>query len=270
MPPLRILTCDDEPLALQRLADLIAYCRDAVLIGAVQDSREVVPTVHGARPDVLLLDIEMPKLGGFDLLDRLGQEDFGDGDYFPQIVIVTAHSHFAAMAFETGTLDFLTKPVRLARLELALNRARDALARQSARQRVAELAAEVEQLRRRTPSAPGEQRQLWVRARDEVIRVDHDQIAMVRAEGEYVRIHVGGASYLHREPLTTLAARLDPDTFLRVHRSIIVRLAEIRSVRRTLHGALRLTLRSGEELPVGRMFRPGVADLLAAGRAAEG
>ena len=259
MTVLRLVACDDEPLALQRLTDLVTYCRDATLVEAVLDPREVLPIVRAARPDVLLLDLEMPKLRGFDLLDRLAAEDFGPGGWCPQIIIVTAHSHFAALAFDSGTLDFLTKPVRLARLELALDRARIALDRQSATRRLAELGRELEQLRRLANPDAGAQRYLWLRGRDELFRIDIAQVSLIRSEAEYVRIHVGENSYLHREALTALTTRLDSTQFARIHRSTIVRIDGVRSIRRTFHGGLRVSLLSGEELPVGRTYRRAVA-----------
>lgn len=261
MAPLRIIACDDEPLALQRIADLLSCCTGVELVETILDAREVVGAVQDHRPDLLLLDIEMPKLRGFDIIDRLAQEDFGE-PYFPQIVIVTAHLEFAAMAYETGALDFLSKPVRLRRLELSLTRVRQALAQRSVAERLEAMTVELERLRALHVDDDPSPAELWIRSRGETIRIDVDQITRIEAEGVHVRVHTPRASYLHRETVASLAARLD-SRFVRIHRGDIVRIDRIASVRRNFHGALTVLLASGEELPVGRTYREALSALVA-------
>jgi DNA-binding LytR/AlgR family response regulator len=175
------------------------------------------------------------------------------------IVFVTAFPQFAAHAFDTGAVDFLIKPVRFARLEMAVGRVRDVIDQRDARRRLADLAGQLSALRAEGNDNVGGTNEIWVHRRAERIRVDLDAVELVRAEGEYVRLFVGAQSFLHRASIGSIAARLDPGRFMRVHRSYVVRLDLIAKIRRKTAGGYSLLLVSGEEIPLGRLYR---ADLL--------
>lgn len=255
---IRLLLCDDEALALQRLGDMLARFPDVEIVATASDGREAIERIVEFAPDAVLLDVEMPYLDGFDVVEEVIRR----GEACPLIVFATAFPRFATLAFETGAIDFLTKPVRQARLETTLERIRGALADRSARERLVELSRQLETLRR-TGSGGTDDPHIWIQRRGETVRVSLQRIDWIRAEAEYVRIVVGQASYLHREPLSDFLTRLDEAEFLRVHRSLIVNRRRVGAVRRNPTGSYRLTMEDGTDLPVGRSYRKAVRNLIA-------
>ncbi|SOB78557.1 two component transcriptional regulator, LytTR family [Sphingomonas guangdongensis] len=256
----RFLICDDEPLAVERLRDLVGRVTGAEVVGTATDGRAALEAVAALRPDAVLLDIEMPALDGFDVVEALAKE----AAHAPLIVFVTAYPQFAAHAFDTGAIDFLTKPVRLARLDTAVERVRRAIAERENAVRLADLARQVEQLRaeRRGDAPPSGAAHLWVQRRGENVRIDLGEVDRVQSEGEYVRIYHGDASYLHREPISSLIDRFDPQRFVRIHRSHIVNRDRVASIRRRPAGGYTIVTGAGELLPVGRNYRAVVRTLV--------
>lgn len=255
---MRIFLCDDEPLALDRLAGLVARCEGADIVGAHSGGETAVAQIEQLRPDLLLLDIEMPKLDGFDIVDAVSRLEWGGLP--PLVIFVTAHPGYAFEAFDSGAIDFISKPVRLHRLERALGRARTAVEQRQSAQRLSSLTQSLEALRR--SAAHGAQpRHLWVQKRSERVRLDLDAIETIEAEGEYVRLHAEGASYLHRGSLTAFAEQLGEASFLRVHRSAVVNSAHVAGVTRSGWGVV-LRLKSGRTLRVGRSYRQAVRRLM--------
>ena len=252
---MRVIVCDDEILAVERLVRMLSKIDDIVIEGSAQNGRDALDLIDRYAPDAIFLDIEMPALDGFDVVEALAADAKASP---PLIVFVTAYPQFAAHAFDTGAIDFLIKPVRHARLETAVARLRDVIEQRDARRRLAELASQIDALRAEggTGGAPNE---IWVHRRAERVRVDLDTVEMVQAEGEYVRLFVRDQSYLHRASIGSIAARLDPNRFMRVHRSYVVRLDLIAKIRRKTAGGYSLLLTGGTEIPLGRLYR---ADLL--------
>jgi DNA-binding LytR/AlgR family response regulator len=257
---MRLLICDDEPLAVERLRDLVARIDGAEVVGSASNGRAALDAVAALQPDALLLDVEMPALDGFDVVEALAQEGAASA---PLIVFVTAYPQFAAHAFDTGAIDFLTKPVRLARLETACRRLRRAIEERTAAARLADLARQLETLRAERRGDAGEGAFLWVQRRGESVRIDLARVDRVQAEGEYVRIFHGEASYLHREPISALIGRFDATRFVRIHRSHILNRDRIASIRRRPAGGYTIVTDTGELLPVGRSYRPVVRELVA-------
>ena len=255
MTSLTVLVCDDEPLALDRLADMLGGCADVDVVATVSDGRTALEQIAALKPAIAFLDIEMPGLDGFDIVQRLPHTI--DAETSPLIVFVTAHPHFAPQAFDSGAIDFLAKPVRFNRLETTIARARTALADRGAARRLIELQGSLEELRRKRLEG-AENDHLWIRRRSEVVRLGFDDIDHIRAEGEYIRLFAASMSYLHRDSITAIAKRLDPDTFMRIHRSVVVRIDTIVAIKRQLHGSIVLRTVSGEELPVGRKYSKAV------------
>jgi DNA-binding LytR/AlgR family response regulator len=248
---LRAILCDDEPLALDRLVDMIGRMPDIEIVALAANGKAALAAIAEHAPDVLFLDIEMPGLDGFDVVEELARS----GAAAPLIVFVTAYPEFAAHAFDTGAIDFLTKPVRLGRLETALERVRRAIDDRSAQDRLLEIVRQLEHLRQERETHAGRERYLWIAQRGEMVRVDLDAIVWVQAEGEYVRLYLEAASHLHREPISTLVNRLDPERYVRIHRSYIVDRDRVVSVRRRPTGGYVMRIADGQELPVGRSYR---------------
>ena len=254
MPPLRILMCDDEPLALDRLAALLARCEGVELIGSMLSGRALLDEVQALQPTLILLDIEMPQVDGFDVVEALSRMSWPASAAPPLVIFVTAHPEFAVEAFDSGALDFISKPVRLSRLEQGLQRARDAAEQMEARQRLQELSDQLEDLKR-ARAAGRESHHIWVRKGAETVRLDIGAIDWIEAEGEYIRIHAGEDNYLERGSLTDAASRFAAYGFARIHRSAVVNPERLASIEKTRWGGLVVRLLSGAEIPVGRKFR---------------
>lgn len=254
---IRLLLVDDEALALERLRDLLGRLPGVEVVGIATGGRIALDQVEVLRPDAILLDVEMPVLDGFDVVEELARS----GEAAPLIIFVTAFPKFAVNAFETGAIDFLTKPVRLTRLQVAIDRIRHALDDRTAQRRLDELASQLQALRAERGAQLDEHNHVWVQSRGERVRVDLDRIDWIAAEGEYVRLFIGDTSYLHRESVTGMVQQLNPARFMRVHRSFLVNRNRIASVRRRTTGSYQIVTDSGRELPVGRSYRSDVRGL---------
>lgn len=235
--PLRALLVDDEILAIRRLSRSLAQIPGVAVIGSTTSAREAVALVAREAPDLLFLDISMPGLTGFEVIERI------DPDRQPAIVFVTAYDSHAVQAFDVSAADYLMKPFALTRLAEAVERGRLWL-----RARAAPARAGVDAL--------------WVHRHREFVRVPVEEIDWIEGHGDYARIHGPHFTGLARTTLTALDARLDPERFMRVHRSAICRRAAIVSLKRRATGAMAVLLANGDEAPVGRSYVPGLRALL--------
>ena len=255
---IRVFIIDDEPLAVKRLTVLLDRFSDIEITGAETNASDALCGIERSKPDVLFVDIEMPDIDGFDLIEAVGKL----ADTAPLIVFVTAFPKFAVDAFDTGAIDFVTKPVRFDRLSASVGRVRAAVQNRIARERLNELVQQLDELR--THHAGGttpERRFLWVNRRSELVRLDLDRLDRASAEGEYVRLFTNGHEYLHRASVSGLMSLLDAKAYVRVHRSHIVRGDSVVSVARRQTGGYSLVLESGERVPVGRRFRQAIREL---------
>ena len=252
---LRAMVVDDEPLAVERMCALLARIPDVAVVATAECGEDAIAALSRSRIDILFLDVEMPQLDGFDLIEQLARQL----ETMPHVVLVTAHECHAPLAFDSGVVDFLTKPVRLGRLETAVARVARAMRQEQAAVRVEELREQLAALRGNVESRAANI--LWVQRRGESVRIDLTRIDRIQAEGEYVRLYVDGSDYLHRESLIALLGQLDPDRYLRIHRSSVVDAEAIVGVRRRATGSYHAILRDGTILPVGRSYRAVVRKL---------
>ncbi len=249
---LRVLVCDDEPIAVSRMVALLLRIPDVDVVATALDGPAALVAAEAARPDLLFLDIEMPGPDGFEIVRSLERLAESSGNPMPLVTFVTAYRRLAPEAFDSGAVDFLSKPVRAARLELCIARARRQVAARKAELRLTELEGKVGILR--AEPAASEAPHVWVQRKGEVVRVDLDSVERVTAEGPYVRLHANGSTYLHREAIGLIETRLEADTHVRVHRSHIVKTGHVARIRRTPHGGAELILRDGGQVPVGRSY----------------
>ena len=258
MRKLRVVAVDDEPLALKRLAWSLADFPDVELVGQAQSGEEALELVRTLRPNLLLLDIDMPPPAGFEVVAAL------DPGQPLEVVFVTAFDEFAVRAFELSATDYLLKPVVHARLEQALARARAQLDARESDSRVAELQEIVAQLRkaRHAPAGPDYLTEFWVAERDARVRIPVQKVERIEAYGDYVRLFVGERERLLRASLGELEARLDPGLFIRIHRSQIVRRDCITALRRMASGRMHAVLADGSEHPVSRSQLPVLRERL--------
>lgn len=247
---LRVLVCDDEPIAISRMVALLSRAADVEVVATALDGPAALVALESARPDLLFLDIEMPGPDGFEIVrsvERLVQDRKIPA---PFVIFVTAYRRLAPEAFDSGVVDFLTKPVRAERLEQCLERARRLAAARQAEARVALLEQRFGALQAQRLGS--ENPHVWVQRRGGAVRVDLEAVERVSAEGPYVRLHAKEGSYLHREAMGAMETRLAPLNHLRVHRSHLVRVDQVARIRRTPNGGAELILRDGVQVPIGR------------------
>jgi two-component system LytT family response regulator len=259
MNVLRILTVDDEVLALRRLRLLLQAMPHAELVGEASSCKEAIECVDRLRPDVVLLDIRMRDGDGFDVLEWIGGRPNP-----PAVIFVTAFDHYAVRAFERAVVDYLLKPIERDRLAQAISRAHHQMRALEAEQRISEMQ---ELLRNLRSAAAGRsdmpyETEFWLRGASGLVRVPIDAIESASSEDDYVALHTPTGSHLLRGSLRQFEARVEPGQFVRVHRRWIVRryaIAELRT-RRTGGGEVNLT--SGKKLPVGRAYLKRLRDSL--------
>jgi DNA-binding LytR/AlgR family response regulator len=257
--PLRIMAVDDEPLALRRIEIALDHMENATLVATARDGAEALEKIAVERPDVLLLDIKMAGMTGFEVVEAL------DGDHVPLVIFVTAFDAFATRAFEVSAVDYVLKPVEFDRLRAALNKARERLEATDARQRAEELHLLVAALRSQSTDSTGSARyesEIWVQRRGEFVRLDTDEIDWIEADRDYVRVHAKGQSYLLRDTMHAFQERLDPSAFLRIRRSALVRIGSVAAVRPEGYGHVNVILTSGDEIRVGRTYAKSVRAFL--------
>src|SRR3954447_15278485 len=252
MNALRIVIVDDEPLALDRMKTLLGEVDDVELVAASSTGSDALRSIRRPSPDLAILDVEMPKLDGFDIVEALlSHPPQSDADP-PLFCFVTAYPQFAAQAFDRGAVDFLCKPVRLPRLKQAIERAKAGVEGREAVARLRDLATQLDDLRQRRVS--GEDRSIWVPSRGEMLRLAISALEWGKAEGENVRLHAGANSFLLRSPISTFCVDLANDGIVQVHRSYAVNRAHLKAIRSSRQG-MSIALQDGTDVPVGRRFR---------------
>lgn len=255
MSDLSVMIVDDEPLARRRLARMVAAQRGVVLVGEAEDAAGALAQIATLRPDILLLDIQMPGASGFDLLDRLTEP--------PSVVIfVTAFDHHALRAFNVSAADYVTKPVDPGRFAAAIDRAMTLARSRQTDERMAELTETVATLRAALQEHDASATDLWIKVRGGHLRVPASRVVAIRAERDYARVFADGASHLLHESLASLDARLDSQSFLRVHRSAIVRMDRVVRLRHAPFAALIAVMDDGSEVRVGRTYAPRIREIL--------
>lgn len=235
---MRTLIVDDEPLAVERIQVICAEIPTIRVVGTASDGAAALRLSEKLEPDLVLLDMTMPEMDGLGVARH-----FADQAQAPAVIFVTAHDHFAVEAFDLEAVDYVLKPVSADRLERAIERA--VARRGQRRQRASRYLDE-----------------LWVPHRSELLRVAVSEVHQIDAERDYVRLHVGSGeaprSYLLLQTIAGLEARLDPEQFIRIHRSTILRRDNIRGLRHDGLGVWSAELQNGDALRIGRTYLPRV------------
>lgn len=239
MTRLRVMVVDDEPLAREGLAELLARLPDVDVVGTVADGMAALSAIDADMPDVLCVDIRMPGMDGFDVVSAL------DPVRMPAVIFVTAYDAFALKAFEVNACDYLLKPVTLERLTTALERVRDRKrAEPITPGRLSDL------LDRLASTRPRHVGRLIVREVGRIVVIPVSDVDWIEGADYYARLHVGQRSHLIRESLSSLEQRLDPSQFLRLHRSAIANLSRIRVVEAAERGDGVVVLTTGAKIKV--------------------
>jgi len=240
-----IIIVDDEPPARAKLARLLAPLTDFAVVAEADSVDDAVAQIIALKPDVLFLDIQLGARSGFEIVDAIR------GVHSPYIVFTTAYSEHAVRAFDVQALDYLLKPYDRDRFLRSVQRVREAMADPDH----GDLEERVRRVLSSLPGQPAAVKQILVRDRNRAYFVAVDSIERICAAGNYVEIHAAGKVHLVREPLSKLIAQLDPDEFIRVHRSHAVRLSFIAELHPMFSGDYELVLRNGERLALSRRYK---------------
>ena len=247
-----VLVIDDEPRARSLLRKMMKSSADFEIVGECSNGYEAVESVKMLRPDLMLLDVQMPEVDGFGVIEMLR------GEELPQIVFVTAYDEYAMKAFEARALDYLLKPFDQDQLDDTLRRAAFQLKGRDLSKQTSSIIALLRDL---NPNKKYIERFL-VKLAGRVLVVPTDEVLLIEAEDKYVRLRTRATSYLVRDTISRVEEGLDPEVFVRVHRSAIVQLSCVKEIRKDFHGDFMLLLTIGQQVSLGRNYRQKFFDLI--------
>ena len=252
MKKLTTLVVDDEPLARERLMGLLAAESDVEVLGECRDGEEAVSAIHERHPDLVLLDVEMPRMNGFQVIDTIGP------DQMPMVIFVTAYDQHAIQRLPGPRARLPAQAVRSRTLHRRAAARADAPREPDQRRPGRRLMALMKDMKRDPPKTD----RLVVKSGGRLFFLRADEIDWIEAAGNYVRLHVGNQSHLLRETMNAIEARLDSERFFRIHRSRIVNVERIQEMQPWLNGEYSIVLRSGIRLTLSRGYRERLQDRL--------
>jgi two-component system LytT family response regulator len=250
---MRIIIADDEPLARKKLRVLLDSETDVEIVAECRNGAQTVEALKSRKADLLMLDIRMPDMEGFEVLSSIGAGEM------PLVIFTSAFDQYAVRAFEAHALDYLLKPFDQERLHRALNRARAELLKANDRAATDRILDYLEANRRQ--ESPGDRR-LVIKAGGRVIFLDFEEIDWVGAAANYVKLNVGKQSYLLRDGISHISEKLDSRQFVRIHRSTIVNVSKIKELQPVNSGEYIVVLKDGKELSCSRGYRAGLQRLI--------
>jgi two-component system, LytTR family, response regulator len=256
---IRAVIVDDENLARRGIRALLARATDVKIVAECSNARSAVQAIRTQSPDLVFLDVQMPGKSGFEVIDAI------DDGATPHIVFTTAHDAFAVRAFEVNALDYLLKPINERRFEMALDRARTAMATArevSVGRRFEQLAVDLG----RPPHSPATQApdRIPVKSGGRVMIIRIADVDWVKAEHDYVSLYIGSKSWLVRETISSIESRFANAGFVRIHRSTLVNVDRIKELRPLDKGEFLVILNDGVELKLSRSFRAALHRLAGA------
>ena len=251
MEKIRTVIVDDEPLARRGIRAYLKDERDVEIIAECSNGREAVSVIEEQAPDLVFLDIQMPELDGFGVLEAINVEPL------PSIIFVTAYDKYALRAFEVHALDYLLKPFDSERFTRALERARGQIERRSISDLSHRLQSLIDDLKANQKYAE----RLVIKSAGRIFFLGVEEIDWIEAADNYVRLHAGHNTHLLRETMNKLESRLDPHQFLRVQRSAIINVRRIKELHTMFRGEYEIVLRDGTRLTSGRGYRDRLQEL---------
>jgi two-component system, LytTR family, response regulator len=258
MPAIRTIIADDEHLARKKLRLLLGSEPGVQVVAECEDGQQTIGAVQDHKPDLLLIDIRMPDLDGFQVLGQISAEEM------PVVVFTTAYDQFAIRAFEAHALDYLLKPFERERLHQAIERARTELLKSHNHDlttRILDLLAKKTEVEAKAESKQVDDRMV-IRAGGKVVFLDVKDIDWIEAAANYVKLNVGRDSYLLREGIGSISERIDPNRFVRIHRSVIVNVHKIKELQPCDSGEYIAVLKNGKELSCSRGYRTELQRLI--------
>jgi two-component system, LytTR family, response regulator len=249
MEKIRALIVDDEPLAREGIRMRLSRETDMEVIGECSNGRQAVTVIERDTPDLVFLDVQMPRLDGFGVIAAIGARRM------PQVIFVTAYDEHALRAFEVHALDYLLKPIDGARFLEALAHARSRIRGHELQEQLHDLLASLKVEKKYLA-------RLSIKNGGRILFLSVDEIDWIEAADNYVLLHAGRDSHMLHSTMNSLEERLDPGAFLRIHRSTIVNLQQIKELHPMFHGEYRVILKDGTELASGRSYRSRIQRLL--------
>lgn len=252
MTKIRAMVVDDEAMARERVIGMLRQEADIELIGECSDGQQAVQAIAAQQPDLVFLDVQMPAVDGFGVIQQIGPEKM------PAVVFVSAYDEYALKAFEVHAMDYLLKPFSRERFQQTLQHARTHVERRRAGDLGKRLMALVQDVK------PEPQRldRLVVKSGGRVFFLRTDDIIWIEAAGNYVRLHLAEDSHLFRETMNGIEARLDPRRFVRIHRSRIVNSDRIKELQPWFNGEYVVVLQNGTRLTLSRGYREKLQERL--------
>ncbi|NJC41704.1 DNA-binding LytR/AlgR family response regulator [Brevundimonas alba] len=247
---MRVIVADDEPLAVGKMQSSLACIPSVEVVGCARNGVEALSMIRSLKPDLVILDIEMPGRNGLSVIENLRS-----GEAIPEVIFSTAFAHYAVKAFEVNAVDYLTKPIAFDRLRDAVRNAEERLAARTANQRFSELQALIASLQAEAGNdGQAYEQELWIRRKEGLERLPVSSIDLIEAQGDYVNLHIGDEMHLIRDTVSSLCHRLNPVVFVRSHRSFLVNITRVRGIRRKAGGRMELTLDTGRLVAVGPSY----------------
>jgi len=251
---IRVLLVDDEPLAREMLREMLKGDPQVAIVGESCNGREALEAIRRHSPDLVFLDVQMPEVGGFEVLSSLGKEEI------PHVIFVTAYDQYAVRAFEVQALDYLLKPFDQERFDVSWQRARAQVIRD--RNGVRDMDQRILALLEELKADKSYLERLVIKTGGRIYFLETAEIDWIEAEGNYVSVHSAKKSHLLRETISSLESQLDPRKFVRIHRSSIVRLDFIKELQPWFHGEYRIILQDGTQLTLSRNHRDKLQEAL--------
>jgi two-component system LytT family response regulator len=248
---IKTVIVDDEPLACRRIRRLLQTDPEIQVVATCTNGPEAVKAIEQHRPELLFLDIQMPGMNGFGVIEAIEHIQ-------PQIIFVTAYDRYAIQAFDVHALDYLLKPFDRVRFDAAVARAKTVIQQETQRG----IARELMSLRDELRVKPKYLDRLVIKSGGRISFLKTQEIDWIEAQGKYVAIHTGKETHVVREGLSSLEGDLNPKKFLRIHRSTIVNLDRIQSLQPWFHGDCKVILYDGTKLMLSRHYRQRFDDLL--------
>lgn len=253
---IRTVIADDERLAREKLRIFLASEPGMQVVAECNHGEETVLAVRKYRPDLVILDVQMPGMDGFEVLRQLPPEEM------PIIIFATAYDQYALRAFEANALDYLLKPFDHERLHNAVEKAKAQLYRSQDREITRRILDLLSQVRPDPPRHVMPQGRLVIREKGRIVFIELDQIDWIEASANYVRLNLGKESHLVRETISNISERLNPNHFIRIHRSTIVDIRKIKELIPVNSGEYVVVLKSGKELSCSRGYRAALQSVI--------
>jgi two-component system LytT family response regulator len=242
---IKVLVIDDESLARDLIIEMLKAFDEFQIVGECSDGLEAVKTIERLRPDLIFLDVQMPVLNGLEVIEEIKDE------YLPEIIFVTAYDNYAIRAFDFHAIDYLLKPYSRSRFRKAVLHAKERISQQNGVETRQQMSSLLENHKNKPPHL----QRIFVKDNGKIILLEPDAIDWIEADDKYLQLHTMKKTHLIRQTLNSIEAELDPNIFLRIHRSTIVNLTRVKEIHPLFNGEYVLILQDGNKLTLSRNYK---------------